>query len=70
VVFLIKKQFPFIFLKLKNTKNYLFVSGAAKNVSKTMHVSFVLSFFRYLSLPSIQHYHRLISNENPKNYEE
>jgi hypothetical protein len=42
VVILIEKQFSFIFLKLKNTKNHFFVSGTAKTAHKTMHVSFVL----------------------------
>jgi hypothetical protein len=56
VVFLIKKQFPFIFLKFKKTKNYLFVSGATKNVPKTMHVSFVLSIFPLFFFISFQRY--------------
>jgi hypothetical protein len=41
VVILIEKQFSFIFFKLKNTKNYFFVSGTAKTAHKAMHVSFV-----------------------------
>jgi hypothetical protein len=45
VVILIKKQFSFIFLKIKNTKNYFFVSGTAKTAHKAMYVSFVLLVF-------------------------
>jgi hypothetical protein len=41
VVILIEKQFSFIFLKLKNTKNHFFVSGTAKTACIAMHVSFV-----------------------------
>jgi hypothetical protein len=37
LVFLIEKQFSFIFSKLKNTKkDYLFVNGTTKNVPKAM----------------------------------
>jgi hypothetical protein len=46
MIFLIKKQFSFIFLKLKNTKNHFFVSGTAKNTPKAMHASFVLVFYQ------------------------
>jgi hypothetical protein len=45
VVILIEKQFSFIFLKLKNTKNHFFVSGTTKPAHKAIHVSFALILF-------------------------
>jgi hypothetical protein len=45
LLFKIEKQFSFIFLKLKNTKNHFFVSGTTKPAHKAMHVSFALILF-------------------------